>query len=191
MRAGKPAPEVAEHLRAAQRRSPSSWRSSRTSGSFWFSVNLTSSAPSRCPCAQAGDRCVAQRRRDGRVHVGRHRRDRRRVDGLERHIPDRAIGWIEDQHAQPILCLLDGGLGDDQLLLSAATSACAERRSSGGDWPTSTLALFTRTSSCARSSDDCRASTAARADARFQYRPWCSPTCARRFREAASRRCPD
>ena len=38
----------------------------------------------------------------------------------------------------------------------AATSACAERRSSGGDWPTSTLALFTRDSSCARLSADCR-----------------------------------
>ena len=52
---------------------------------------------------------------------------------------------------------------------SAATSACADTRSSGGDVPTSTLALLTRTSSWARSSVDRRASTVARADTRFQY----------------------
>ena len=52
---------------------------------------------------------------------------------------------------------------------SDATSACAETRSSGGDWPTSTFALFTRTSSCARSTADWRAATVSIADTRFQY----------------------
>ena len=50
-----------------------------------------------------------------------------------------------------------------------ATSACADTRSSGGDEPTSTFALFTRTSSCASSRADRRASTLKRADTRFQH----------------------
>ena len=50
----------------------------------------------------------------------------------------------------------------------AATSACAARRSSGGDCPTSTFARFTRTSSSASCSAVRLASTVARAETRFQ-----------------------
>ena len=88
--------------------------------------------------------------------------------GLESDRPDAPIGRIVDEQAKPILDLPFGGFGDDQLLLVGGHLGLRRQASSGGDCPTSTLALFTRASSSASSSEVLRASTLARADTRPQ-----------------------
>src|SRR5262245_44816352 len=60
---------------------------------------------------------LAQAARHGRVDVDRDRRNWRRVDRLDLHVPGLALGGVVDQQPQPILDLLHRRLGDDQLLL--------------------------------------------------------------------------